>query len=84
MKRVTILYDFENFKAGSGVAVDDGTAAIWQAQGKAIIGPDDLPLKKGNLNLYNGCTPLTAAEVAAENKKVKAPPPVVVESEPEQ
>lgn len=82
MKRVTILYDFENFKAGWGVAVEDGTAAMWQAQGKAIIGPDDLPLKKGNLNLYNGCTPLTAAEV--ESKKSKAPPPVMVEPEPEQ
>lgn len=81
MKRVILLKDVGRHKAGWGVEVEDAVATMWVKDGKAAFGPDDLPLKKGNLENYDNCNALTPAEIAAKRAKT-APTPLLVAAEP--
>ena len=75
MKRITLLKAISpKHKAGFGIEVEDAIAAMWVQQGKAMYGAADQPLKKGNLELYNNCTPISPAEAA---KKMALKPPVL-------
>ena len=77
MKRITLLKSISlKHKAGYGIEVEDSIAAMWVQQGKAVYGAADQPLKKGNLELYNNCTPISPAEAA---KKMALAPPVLPE-----
>lgn len=71
--------DKGKFKAGWGIAVEDAVAIMWQAQGHAIIGPDDLPLKKGNLGSYVNCYPANMGEKPAAKTVT---PPVTKKAQP--
>lgn len=74
MKRITLLKNVSpRHKAGYGIEVEDAIAAMWVQQGKAMYGAADQPLKKGNLELYNNCTPISPAE-AAKKMALKPPP----------
>lgn len=74
MKRITLLVNISHrHKAGYGIEVEDAIAAMWVQQGKAMYGGPEQPLKKGNLQLYNNCTPITPAE----SKKALKPPEIV-------
>lgn len=82
MRRIKLLCDIGRFKAGWGIEVEDAVAAMYVQQGKAVYGPADMPLKKGNLENYNNCIPLTPKEIAAKQaaatpKTTAMPPPVV-------
>lgn len=73
MRRITLLKAISpRHRAGYGIEVEDAIAAMWVQQGKAVYGPPDQPLKKGNLELYNNCTPISLAEAA---KKAANKPP---------
>lgn len=81
MKRVKLLVNMGKFKAGWGIEVSDGVALAWAKEGRAIIGAPDQPLKKGNLEFYNNCQPLTPAEIAAKTAATKIVKPPKVEAE---
>lgn len=51
--------------AGWCVECSDETAARLVSQGDAQYQPADAPLKKGNLEFYNNCTPLSPGKIAA-------------------
>lgn len=73
-KRVILLVNIgPRKKAGSGIEVDDYTAKVWAAKGWAKIGDENTPLKKGQLEQYDGCTPVTPGEAAkiAANKQTQ-------------
>lgn len=72
-KRVILCIPMGRRKAGSGIEVDDHTAALWASKGWAKLGDENTPLKKGNLDAYQGCTPVTAGEKAtiAANKQTQ-------------
>lgn len=72
MKRITLLQNIDDFKAGWGIEVEDAIAAMWVQQGKAKYGGPEQALKKGNLEMYNNCTPISLAELTAK-KPVKPP-----------
>lgn len=67
MKKVKLLCDIKGGlqKAGWGVELSDEAAAILVAKGQAEYMDAGAPLKKGNLELYNGCTPLSPGKIAA-------------------
>lgn len=73
-KRVILLVNIgPRKKAGSGIEVDDYTAKVWAAKGWCKIGDQNTPLKKGSLENYDGCTPVTPGEAAiiAKNKQTQ-------------
>lgn len=85
MRKVKLLADLPGGlqKAGWGVELSDETAAVLVASGKAVYLPADGPLKKGNLAMYNNCTPLSPEKLAALAKSAappKASKPAVVEA----
>jgi hypothetical protein len=53
-------------KPGTAVDVEEAIARQWVKAGIATMGAADTPLKKRDLSLYNNCTPLTPAEIAAK------------------
>lgn len=72
MRKVKLLVDLDTKKAGWGVEMSDETAAILVAQGRAEYLPADAPLKKGNLDLYDGCIPVPY-KIAGAQKSAAAP-----------
>lgn len=73
MKRVLLLTALDNRPAGWAVEMSDETAKALADQGRVRIMPADTPLKKGNLQLYNNCTPkpesaktITSSQAAAK------------------
>lgn len=72
MKRVILLKQIGRHKVGTGIEVEDAVALMWQSQGIATLGNTTTPLKKRDLSLYENCTPLTPAEVAAKMAAAQA------------
>lgn len=70
--RVILLKKVGRRKPGYGIEVDDFTAKLWASQGIAQIGNSATPLKKGNLQNYEGCTPVSPGVAAkiAEAKQI--------------
>jgi hypothetical protein len=79
MRKIQLLRDLNagtlsEKKAGWCVECSDETAARLVEYGDAKYMPADAPLKKGNLQFYNNCTPLSPEKIAALNlKKADAP-----------
>jgi hypothetical protein len=69
MKKIQLLRDLDTKKAGWCVECSDETATRLVSQGDAKFMPADAPLKKGNLEFYNNCMPLTPAKIAANAAK---------------
>ncbi len=85
MRKVKLLADLPGGlqKKGWGVELSDEAAAILVASGKATYLPADGPLKKGDLEFYNNCTPLSPEKLAAlglSKSAAKAKEPAVVEA----
>jgi hypothetical protein len=74
MRKVKLLCDINGGlqKAGWGVELSDETAAQLVSAGKATYLPEGAALKKGNLDLYNGCTPLSPGKIAANQAAIRA------------
>jgi hypothetical protein len=76
--RVILCKQVGRRKPGTAVDVEEAIARQWAKDGIAMIGAADTPLKKRDLSLYNNCTPLTPAEIAAkvaiEDKKATMGP----------
>jgi len=75
MRKIKLLCDINGGlqKAGWGVELSDETAAQLVNAGKATYLPAGAALKKGNLELYNGCTPLSPGKIAAMKAAIKPP-----------
>ncbi len=72
MRRVKLLVNIGRHEAGWGVEVEDSVAALWVQQGKAVYGPANQALKKGSLENYNNCQPLSPKEIAAKRAALKS------------
>lgn len=72
-KRVILCIQIGRRKAGYGIEVDDYTASLWVSKGWAKMGDENTPLKKGSLENYDGCTPVTPGQAAkiAANKQTQ-------------
>lgn len=78
MRKILLLRDINTGtlsekKAGWCVECSDETADRLVSQGDAKHMPADAPLKKGNLQFYNNCTPLSPEKIASIKQNIKPP-----------
>lgn len=79
MSKYKFLKEYDNgaqvFQPGWVAVIADGDAAPLVSDGIAVKVADNCPTKKGNLEMYDGCRPLSEATVKARKAKKEAEAP---------